>query len=263
MSLASHDDMLDMVALYALGSLSPADAAAVRSHIKQCPECRAEYDALRPTVNALAQSAEACDDPTTGTTFPSELIKARVMKTVRGEAARPAAPVREKISRAIVWPAYIVAAACVALSIWATGSNFLMETKLHSEQEQVAVLTRQVRATNATAAAQKVMIADLMDSASQRYTVANGEVVRHGERVYIAMHSMPLPPKGHVYQAWMLHKGAKDMTPGATFMPETGGVAVVSLPPHASTMDAVAVSVEPEGGSKAPTTKPEFVVKFG
>lgn len=263
MSIASHDDMLDMVALYALGSLPPADSAKVRAHIKQCAECRAEYAALRPTVNALAQSAEACDDPATGTTYPSELIKSRIMKTVRGEAVQPARGARERRSRTIVWPAYVVAAACVALSIWATGSNFLMETKLHSEEEQVAQLTRQVRASHATAAAQKVMIADLMNAASQRYTVANGEVVRHGERVYIAMHSMPMPPKGHVYQAWMLHKGSKEMTPGATFMPETGGVAVVSLPPHASTMDAVAVSVEPEGGSKAPTTKPEFVVKFG
>ena len=259
---SAHDDMLDLVAVYALGSLPPGEAARVRAHIKTCAECRAEYEALRPAVNAVATSAEACSDAATGTTFPSQLIKARVMKTVRGEALRGSQASSQKRPRAIVWPAYVVAAASVALSIWATGSNFLMETKLHSQEEQVAQLTSQVRAGNATTAAQKMMIADLMNSDSQRYSVANGEVVRHGDRVYIAMHSMPMPPKGHVYQAWMLHKGAKEMTPGATFMPEAGGVAVVSLPPHASTMEAVAVSVEPEGGSKAPTTKPEFVVKF-
>lgn len=261
--MAHSDDMLDLVAVYALGTLPPADAARVRAHIKQCPECAAEYDALRPAVNALAQSAEACNDPATGTTFPSELIKARVMKTVRGEALQEAIPLREKRMRAIVWPAYVVAAASVALSIWAASENFLTGAKLTSAQEQVAQLSAQVKAADSQAAGEKITIADLMNSDSQRFAVSNGEVVRHGDRIYIAMHSMPMPPKGHVYQAWMLHKGAKEMTPGATFMPQTGGVAVISLPARASAMAAVAVSVEPEGGSKAPTTKPEFVVKFG
>ncbi|MDP9017865.1 MAG: anti-sigma factor [Candidatus Eremiobacteraeota bacterium] len=255
----AHDEFLDQVAVYALGSLSKSEAGTVRNHLKTCVECRAEYDALRPVVNAVAQSAEAGNDAVNGAIVPSQLLKARLMKTVRAEAA---VGVSEKRPRAIVWPAYIVAAASIVLALWATGSNILVKSEMRQEQEQVAALSAQVKSANGTVANQKLMVADLMNHDSQRYQVANGEVVRHGDRIYIAMHAMNMPPKGHVYQAWMLHNGAKEMTPSVTFMPDHGGLAVVSLPGHASIVQAVAVSIEPEGGSKAPTTKPEFVVKF-
>ena len=258
--MKAHEELLDMVAVYALGSLSSSEAGVVRAHLKKCPECVAEYAALRPAVNALAISAEACESPATGATYPSELLKARVMKTVRAESDRST----ERPRRAIVWPAYVVAAASILLALWATGSNLLVKSQMQSAQEQVAQLSARVKAANSTVAQEKITVADLMNSDSRRFTVPGGEVVLHGERIYIAMHGMPMPPKGHVYQAWMLHAGAKQMTPGATFMPdpEHGGVAVVSLPPHATTFAAIAVSIEPEGGSKAPTTKPEFVVKL-
>lgn len=42
-------------------------------------------------------------------------------------------------------------------------------------------------------------------------------------------------------------------------MPDEHGFVVVSLPPAASDVSAVAVSVEPSGGSAAPTIKPLFV----
>jgi anti-sigma-K factor RskA len=256
--MTAHDDLLDLVAVYALGSLPRAEAASVREHLKTCTECRQEYDTLRPAVNALAVSAEACADPVSGNTYPSELLKARLMKTVRAEGNRAA----ERRPRAIVWPAYIVAAASIAIALWAEGSNILIKQEMRQSADQVAQLQSQVKSANGTVAAQKMMVADLMNRDSKRFQVADGEVVMHGDRIYIAMHGMPMPPKGHVYQAWMLHTGAKEMTPGATFMPDRGGVAVVSLPPHASSFAAVAVSVEPEGGSKAPTSKPEFVVKL-
>lgn len=255
----AHADQLDMVALYALGMLSAEQAAAMRAHLKTCAECRAEYDEVRPAVNALAVSVEASQTPGTAT-HPSDLLKARVMKTVRAESDRTA----ERPRRSVVWPAYIVAAASIVLALWATGSNILVKSQMQQAQDQVALLSQQVKSANGTIAGEKTMVADLMNADSHRFTVTNGEVVMHGDRIYIAMHGMPMPPKGHVYQAWMLHSGAKEMTPGTTFMPdpERGGVAVVSLPPHAKTFAAVAVSIEPEGGSKTPTTKPEFIVKL-
>ena len=247
--MTTHDDLLDLVAVYALGSLPRAEAASVREHLKTCADCRQEYNAMRPAVNALATSAEAP---------ASDLLKARIMKTVRAESNRTT----ERRPRAIVWPAYIVAAASIAIALWAEGSNILIKQEMRQSADQVAQLSTQIKSANSTVAAQKMMVADLMNRDSKRFEVADGEVVMHGDRIYIAMHGMPMPPKGRVYQAWMLHNGAKEMTPGATFMPDRSGVAVVSLPPHASSFAAVAVSIEPEGGSKAPTSKPEFVVKL-
>src|SRR5947207_274170 len=62
----AHDTMLDDVAVYALGALPPKEAAAVRGHIATCAECAAEYRRLKPAVDAVAYSAEACADSASG-----------------------------------------------------------------------------------------------------------------------------------------------------------------------------------------------------
>ena len=82
--MMSHDEMLDNVALYALGALSPREAAEVAAHLQTCEECRAEYALLRPAVTAVGYSAEA----DALTEAPSVLLKARLMKQVR--SAQPA-----------------------------------------------------------------------------------------------------------------------------------------------------------------------------
>jgi anti-sigma-K factor RskA len=74
------------------------------------------------------------------------------------------------------------------------------------------------------------------------------------------MHDLPALPAGKVYQAWTLPKGSKTMAPSVTFVPDARGVAVVSVPADARVTNVVAVSIEPEGGSKAPTSKPVLVV---
>ena len=81
----AHDEMLDNVALYALGVLPGDEARAVAAHLQTCAQCRAEYDALRPAVTAAAV-ANAQDAPA-----PSPLLRARIMREVRRTAAAPIA----------------------------------------------------------------------------------------------------------------------------------------------------------------------------
>ena len=49
------------------------------------------------------------------------------------------------------------------------------------------------------------------------------------------------------------------MAPSLTFTPSQNGLTLVPLPEAAAGLAAVAVSVEPQGGSRQPTTKPAFV----
>jgi len=236
--MTSHDEMLDNVAAYALGLLPASEAAAVAAHMETCESCRAEYRFLHPAVTAVAYSAEAGADPATGANAASPLMKARIMKQVRSEAA----PLRTPR----VWPAYAVAAACLAIAI-ATGLvDLSLSSKLDRDRAQSAV--------------QAQTIADLTAPDSRRHRFAGGEVLTHGNRLYLAMHGLPALPAGHVYQAWTLAKGAKKVAPSKTFEPSAGGLAVVPLPEAATTLAAVAVSVEPAGGSMQPTTKPIALV---
>ena len=251
-------DMLDDVALYALGTLPPADAARVRAHIEQCAQCKAEYASLGPAVTALGTSAEVCSDLTTGTTVASPLLKARIMRQVRNEAAppRPATPGNVAKAPSHLWPAYLVAAACFALALISTLFNLTLMQQLKSAQTQLAqTKTRSIELTHSLAD-ERATLADLMDQSAKRYPVRDGEVVAVHDRLYLTMHGLPPLPSGKVYQAWTLPKGSKAMAPSRTFVPNAHGAAIVEIAASAAATSAVAVSVEPEGGSKSPTTKP-------
>jgi anti-sigma-K factor RskA len=236
--MSPHDEMLDVVAAYALGVLPPQEASAAIDHLKTCEACQAEYRLLQPAVTAVAYSAEACADPTSGAAVVSPLLKARIMKRVRGEEKRPQVP--------RVWLAYAAAAACLAFAIVTGLLDVSLNARLARERAQSSL--------------QAQTIADFMAPDSKHRQFHDGEVLMHGQRLYIAMHNMPMPPKGKVYQAWTLTKGAKSVAPSMTFMPSAGGMTVVRLPEAATTLAAVAVSVEPEGGSLQPTTKPIAMV---
>jgi anti-sigma-K factor RskA len=100
---------------------------------------------------------------------------------------------------------------------------------------------------------------DLQIAGAQQYHVRDGDVFKNRERVYLVMRTLPALAAGHVYQAWTLAPGAKNVTPSVTFVPDNRGFVVVSLPESSANISAVAISVEPSGGSQAPTTKPLFV----
>jgi anti-sigma-K factor RskA len=228
---AMHDSVLDDVAVYALGTLPAAEAQRVRLHMASCEECRAEYAALTPTVAAVAGAAQASE--------ASPLIKARIMREVRPSRA----------SRANVWPAYFAAAACFALAVASVLYSVSLNDRLHATQASLAH-------QNAHVAQDEAMLADLASDSAQRFPVRGGEAVRAGGRLYLAMHDLPPAPNGKVYQAWTLPRGSKTMVPSVTFAPDKRGVALVAVSSDAGNDVAVAVSVEPPGGSKQPTSAP-------
>ena len=105
-------------------------------------------------------------------------------------------------------------------------------------------------------AAQSAALADLAAADVKRYRFGDGQVFVRGSHLYVTLPGLAEPPAGKVYQAWTLPKGSKTMAPSITFTPNERDVTVVRLPESALGVAAVAVSVEPAGGSKQPTSKP-------
>ena len=143
--MSAHDDMLDNVAAYALGTLDAVEARAVVLHLDTCAECREEYDALRPVVTAVA-TAEAMRGPA-----PSPFLKARIMREVR---ASTVAPVRR-----IAWVPAAVAAAALALA-------FGLGTIVMQQQRTIADLSSAHRYTFAQG--------DVLVAGSRLYVVVHG-----------------------------------------------------------------------------------------
>jgi hypothetical protein len=72
------DDMRQSLGAYVLGALEPDEAAAVRRHLEECPECAAERDALTPLPGllSLADGAEAAVNEPLSPAFEERLLDA-------------------------------------------------------------------------------------------------------------------------------------------------------------------------------------------
>jgi anti-sigma factor RsiW len=255
-----RDAMLDLVAAYALGVLPSSDAAAVAAFILADEEARREYNALRSTANLVGTIAEEPVD-----SQRSARMKERLMATVRvdavaGQRTRTPAPASTVRSSA-VWGTALAAAAAVVFALVSVIQNLGLRSDLAEAQRKTTTL--QAQAVTARLAAEHTdrVLADLAASDAQRYSVALGTVIRRGPHVYLAL-SLPPLPRGHVYEAWTLAKGGTTMSPSITFRPSGNPVTLIPLPEDGDNLAAVALSVEPDGGSKAPTTKPAFLQTF-
>jgi len=261
-----HDESrFDSIAVLAIGALPPAEARELEAHIAECDLCRREYDELRGAVDALALSAEVTPEQFGGA--QCERLRSRVMDAVRASATPAAAKVVPLARRApSQWLPYFATAAALALAIYSTWNLTTLRTENDVNQRQVALLQArldaQERASNearAQLALEESRLADLIAPGAARFAVRDGVIVRTGGRILIALRHLPALPKGKTYQAWTLRRGAKTVAPSITFAPDPTGLALVELPESAANIAAVAVSVEPDGGSKQPTSKPNFV----
>jgi anti-sigma-K factor RskA len=251
-----HSAMLDLVAVYALGALGASEHRIVTAHLLTCDDCRAEFDALRPAADAVALMAEEPVDSATSTR-----MKARLMAQVNRDVERAnVVPLESRRSRSfLTWAAAAAAGIAAVIALMTSASNVSLRSELATRNRDNATLQTQLARDARSQDAERTMVADLVASDGKHFPVSGGEVLEHGSRLYISMKALPALPKGKVYQAWTLAKGAKAVAPSVTFTPTRGGIAVVALPESSTNLVAVAVSVEPEGGSKTPTTKPTFV----
>jgi anti-sigma-K factor RskA len=104
--------------------------------------------------------------------------------------------------------------------------------------------------------AQSALVASLVASGGQVQPLAGnvqGAVVRTGASGKLVLIDVPKAADGRTYEAWLIGSDQKPL-PAGTF---AGGKAVVvPLEGDAGGKQTVAITVEPEGGSQAPTTKP-------
>lgn len=94
----------------------------------------------------------------------------------------------------------------------------------------------------------------------QQQGVINTLARASGHRIYVVAHGLPPLPSGKVYQMWTLAKGATNVEPSVTFVPDSAGNALIPVSANPSTTAEAAISVEPLGGSKQPTSKPIVVI---
>jgi len=234
--MTDHATYKDEVGAYLLGALTDAERSAFEDHLDGCPECRHELERLRPAAELLPRSVEQVEPP------PS--LKRSLMEVVEREAQAggTAEPQRrpslgDRLRRLLVPVRPLVAAGALAAAVLIGFA--VAQIGGGDEGRTVVASINNHRA---------------LPEASGRLTV-------HGDgEATLEVRGMPSPGRGRVYQAWVQRDGMVEPQP--TFEVGADGAGAVAVPEDVSGAQAVLLTREPRGGSRAPSEKPILTVKL-
>lgn len=264
-----HHDLEDMAPAFAVGALSSEDDAVFSAHLESCPTCRREVAALLDVTSALSDSvsvdppaalraavlaeishtmqlsgpAETADAPTQAlATLPRSVPAATPLPTARPSTESPGNVVALRRSRA-VWGSALLAAASVLAAVAFAGFALQSRQDAHAATAQTDTLTQLLSANDV----RTVPGVSKQDHHAGAIVMSKSE----GEALFVAS-SLPALSSDRVYEAWTIVAGSAPV-PAGTFNPK-GSHSLLQLPTASFSADTMAITVEPAGGSDAPTS---------
>jgi anti-sigma-K factor RskA len=227
---------------YVLGALPEEERREFEEYLAAHPERQAEVDELGAVAGLLALSPHEHE--------PSPELRSRILDAVGAEAVRP---------RADRWSWLTKVRELLGVRNLALGAAALLVIGLFSWSMLLRgeVQDLQGRVQNLQSQPQEPQMVELASTQTEQGARAE-LLVLHDDRAVLVAEDMPPVPKGKTYQIWVIEDDAPK--PSGLFEPRQDSVAVVVERPLDGA-DAIAVSVEPDGGSPEPTTDPVLVAK--
>ena len=256
------DQFRELFEAYALGSLDAEERAALESHLATgCTDCAKAVQEARWLVSQLAYLAPEAT--------PSDMLKGRLLQTVRAEAqkSRTAVPAKATIP---FWM-WAGVAALLVITLYSAWDARRLQIEIRETQQRAAAILHERDDLKKQLDQEKREAMILTDPASVPITIWGQdpqaprlEAKWHSELgICIMGQKVPLPSGNRVLQLWLIPKapGAKPM-PSMTLRPDADGkfVLLVSNPPEVmAATKALAITEEPEGGSPWPTSAVRWV----
>ena len=224
---ADEERLRDDLAAYALGALGPDEAAELERHVADCESCGARLRWLTPAIDVLPAAVPQ--------RTPPDELRERLMETVRAEAAPSAAPVRERRAPWFDWRSFMLrpAAGLAAVALLAGGIGVGYAVRGGDES---ATPERETLPAEA-------LVADV-----------SATLELHGDSGTLHVNQLPEIGPDEVYEVWVQRAGV--MEPASLFVLDKSGAALAAVPGPLTGAEAVAVTVEPRGGSQSPTSDP-------
>lgn len=233
-----HDRWSEELAAYLLGALDPAEATAFEGHAERCERCRAEARWLAPALQALPESVERVEPP--------PQLRDRLMAEVLADVADVREETEPESGRGGLGQR--LAAAWRRLGEGPLGLRPLAG---------LAALALVVAAV----AGYLVGSDGSPGPAGAPATVTSGqapgvvaEMVSEGDGGSLHLANVKQLPEDKVLEAWVQREGEVEAVP-ALFEPDREGRATTTVA-DMSGVETVMVTVEPAGGSEAPTGDP-------
>ena len=235
------DEVRDLLELYALGVLDKDEQLEIATHLAtDCRNCNADLRKAIQLNSAVLMTAEE--------KAVSPALRKRVLAAVK-----PSSPIFGTVGNWI-WAG--LAAAALAVAIW----------NVQQKSQQVDALQNSVRESTRETARLNAAFAFLKDPQTRPANAAGNAAQPRGtyfispRGVLLIASNLPVVRAGQTYEMWVIPKGAAPR-PAGLFRPDNTGTAVhfVEQPVDVASAQALAVTVEPESGSAAPTSTPMLV----
>lgn len=234
-------DMHLLTGAYALDALDDVERAGFERHMRSCGTCAAEVIELQEATTGLAERVAM---------NPPESLRAKVMADVartRQVSPTERVPLRRPPLRRTLASA---AAAVVIAGTAALGGVAWEGQQSANEAEKVAAQAAEFN---------RVFTDPSRGEAAQPVSIGGTATVFAAQgKAVLAADRLPAPPNGRTYQVWLINKEAKISSAGLLDLTDGRGQSLVS---GVSKGDTVAISEEPAGGSKQPTTTPIVTIK--
>lgn len=268
-----HEQFEEAVAAYAIDALDPSEVRAFEAHLSTCAQCQAELADLRRVVAGIGMTAEPLAPPSS--------LKARTMAraTAQPKAAVPLAPPRVPSTlpfppqqppppRPSVAP-WLAAAAAVVFAIGSGMYAWSLRSRIDSLEQMVMMASQQADRlrdeliTLRRDSAGMVRTIQVMHAPDVKQLLLKGQATATSAsgRAYVSASlglsfsatQLPALPADRIYQLWII--AGKTPIGAGTFTVAADGTASMTgpLPAGVTSIDAVAVTSEPAGGSATPT----------
>ena len=271
--------------MYALGALSQHEARAFEVHLRQgCEICERELREFAAVVDALsAGTPEAAPSA-----YLRDLLGARIEKEASLPASDTAAEAQvyqfpERATeralatptletRSTLWTGWLpwAVAACLLIACAYSFINWRLEhRRLQAAASQQAVATQHIDtlldqiAQHQALAIELQQINAVLNSPQHSVITMKGLEAApdataaiywdHQQKRWVVSAGLPPAPAGKVYQLWMVTADAKISAGLIEPNPRGHGFVVVDVPANVGQMQAVAITLEPQGGSPQPT----------
>lgn len=249
----THEDWSASAAAYALGALDADERRGFEEHLSACERCRGEVAELRETAALLAYGASASG-------APSPQLRERIVREARD--VRPISTARSR-KRAAFAPWLAAAAAlllaAVAGNAWRQerGARARVLTELTAARQDLALRD----STIAAFLGPEVHVVSLSPTGEKP---SMRVFWNHTRSIFIVTaFNLPPAPAGKTYQLWAIRKDKPPLSMG-TFNTDASGRATTILAVGSDInaggfIDLCGLTIEPAGGSSAPTEPPRLL----
>jgi anti-sigma-K factor RskA len=248
--MSVHEQFAEDLALYALGALVGPEKEALEQHLEVCSPCQNELRQLQSDATLLALS-------TIGP-VPPPLSRKRLLRAIARERRAPVAVPRGFAWRLLV--PYAVSATLIVVAAFMWNESRSLNRVLADLRQRQSEMEKQLRVA-------QELVNTLTSPESKQITLAPVKAMpqpqgkayylsSNGHLIFLANNLAPLPA-GKVYELWLIPPSGSPI-PAGLFQPDSRGTATVVDPPLPRGIEAkaFAITIEPTGGSPAPTSQP-------